>query len=90
VRRGSVECVEAHLERRDSAGCGVVHQGATWLSGVRRGPFGAGGLLGQCSVHYRVLRGSVGIVRRAAAIISYEIGPERGRSFKKNVRKYEK
>ncbi len=30
------------------------------------------------------------VVRRAAAIISYEIGPERGRPFKKNVRKYEK
>jgi hypothetical protein len=59
VRRGSVECGNAPLERRDSAGCGLAQQGAVWLSGERSGSLGAGGLLGQCSVRYRVRRSSV-------------------------------
>jgi hypothetical protein len=60
VRCGSVECGKAHLVRRGSAGCGVAQQGAAWFSGERRGSFGAGGLLGPCSVRSRVRRGSVG------------------------------
>jgi hypothetical protein len=68
VPRGSPGCeagvqwsaARLNFQRRGSAGCGVVHQGATWLSGVRNGSFGAGGLLGQCSVRSRVRRGSVG------------------------------
>ncbi len=85
--RGSVECGEAYLERRDSAGCGVAQQGAAWLSGERSGSFGAGGLLGQCRVYFRVRRSAVGSASGSAgpselsAITRYETGPERERSF---------
>ncbi len=80
--RGSLECGEAHLERRGSAGCGVAQQGAAWLSGERSGSLGAGGLLGQCSVRYRVRRRSVDSASGIAgpsAIIRNETGPERER-----------
>jgi hypothetical protein len=51
---------ELSKERRGSVECGEIQWNAAQLSGMRSSSFGAGGLLGQCSVHSRVRHGSVG------------------------------